>query len=162
MIETLRDSWAGMNRREQQMVAGGTAFAVFAVLWWVLIEPAWDGRVKLLKDLPALRSQVAEVAGIAQLVGSHPAPVRGADLMPGVEASQSASGLSGKVTVNASGSVSARFEKVVYSTAAAWAQRTARELGAHLEAASVSAPAAASAGNDGGTGRVNVEFVFAR
>jgi general secretion pathway protein M len=147
------------------MVAGAAAFAALAVLWWVFIEPAWDGRARLLKDLPALRSQVAEVAGIAQVMSSRPAPVRGADLAPGVEASQSASGLSGKVTANASGSVSARFEKVVYSTAAAWAQRTARELGAHLEAVSVSSPsspASTTGAGEAGSGRVNAEFVFAR
>lgn len=167
-IDNLRDTWAGMSLREQQMVAGGSVFAVLALLWWVLIEPAWDGRAKLLKDLPALRSQVAEVAGIAQLMSSRPAPVRSAELGPGVEAAQAASGLMGKVTVNASGSVSARFEKVVYSTSAAWAQHTARELGAHLEAVSVSMPVGTSAGaasagaGDTGSGRVNAEFVFAR
>jgi general secretion pathway protein M len=161
MIETIQDKWSAMNRREQQMVAGATVFAALALLWWVMIEPALEGRARLVKDLPALRAQVAEVAGIAQQMTKQPAPVPTAELAPGVQAAVDASGMNGKVTSNASGSVSARFEKVVYSTAAGWAQRSARELGARLDAVSVQSLAPA-AGGDAGSGRVTVEFVFAR
>ena len=181
-----RERWQAMQPREQRMVAGAAAFAGIALLWWLGIEPAWEGRERLGRDLPALRAQAAELAGIAQWAHAQGAPLPQADLASALQARLVASGLSAQVSAQPSGAVSVRFARSGYAATAVWAQAAARETGARLDAVQVM-PAVAQTGSqaarmgngpgvpDAGASRrsadagpavpahaLDVEYVFAR
>lgn len=154
MMQGLRDRWDGWTQRERRMVVAMGAVAALALVYLALIDPALEGRKRLLRDLPKLRTDASEMAGIAAAANRLPKPVTGGSLRPAVEASLQAAGLKAAVSANANGSVTVRLEKAGYNAIAAWMFRAARELGARVEVANVSSL--------GEGGRVNAEFTLSR
>ena len=61
MLETLLQRWQLMTPRERRIVVAGAALLVAAAVWLLLFEPAWTGRQRLQSELPAMRSQLAQV-----------------------------------------------------------------------------------------------------
>lgn len=66
MIERLLQTWRGMVPRERRMVALAAAVLLLAVIYLLLLEPAWQGRRKLIGELPQQRAQLAQVAALAE------------------------------------------------------------------------------------------------
>lgn len=65
MIGKLLVRWAALAPRERRMVLGAGIVVVIAIVWLGLFEPAWNGRQALQRELPVLRAQAAQMAGLA-------------------------------------------------------------------------------------------------
>jgi general secretion pathway protein M len=132
----------------------GIVIAV-ALFYLLLVDPAWTGVTNLQRDLPVLRSDAAQVAGIADATGRSPKRNASIDLQTAIQTALTAGGLTAtSLSANASGSVTVKFDKIVHSTAATWAQRTVRDVGVRIESATLVASAE--------PGRVNAEYTFTR
>lgn len=59
-MEQLLQRWRQFSDRERRLLAGALAAAACALVFLVLIEPAWNGREAVRLRLPDLRAQVAE------------------------------------------------------------------------------------------------------
>ena len=153
-LASLRTRWDAWTLRERRMVLGMGIVALLAVVYLVLVDPALQGRKRLLRDLPRLRADAAEMAGIAQTPGRPARPAAIGDLRTALASTLEAAGLEAAVAVHANGAVEVKFDKIAYVAAAGWAQAAARDAGARLESAVV--------GSSGEGGRVNAEFVFVR
>lgn len=73
MMEHLLQRWRQLSSRERRLLVGALAVAVCALVYLLLIEPAWNGRESVQARLPALRAQVAEadlMVAEAQRLGS--------------------------------------------------------------------------------------------
>jgi len=68
MIEVLHARWTGLARRERLMVVWAATLVAAALVYLLLIEPAWLTRSKLRTELPLLREQVAELHLLIQEV----------------------------------------------------------------------------------------------
>ena len=68
MFETLLQRWQLMAARERRLVLGAVLLVALALVYLVLIEPAWLGRERLQRELPNLRSQLARVDQLAEEV----------------------------------------------------------------------------------------------
>ncbi|MDC8760460.1 type II secretion system protein GspM [Janthinobacterium fluminis] len=58
--------WQQRSEQERQFLGVGGAVAALALLYAVLIGPAVSGREALLKELPQLRLDAAEIEGLAR------------------------------------------------------------------------------------------------
>lgn len=65
MFETLMQRWQTMAIRERRMVVAAGLVVLAAIVYLLLVEPAWQGRRNLQRELPALRSQLARVDQLA-------------------------------------------------------------------------------------------------
>lgn len=103
------------------------AVVLLALFYGVLIEPAWQGRQALQRELPTLRSQLAQVLALADEVKalSTVAPVAGGTLAASkaaLERSVKAAGMSEALTkLDASGElIDLRFKSVDHAQWLAW------------------------------------------
>jgi general secretion pathway protein M len=154
LVEAWRQRWETWTQRERRMVVAMLSVVGLALVYLLLLDPALSGRAKFERDLPKLRADAGETAGIAAGASRLPRPVAGSNLQGVLEASLQAAGLKADISAKDNGAVALKFEKAPYNTIAAWAFKAVREAGAQIETASVS-----SAGEGG---RVNAEFVFKR
>lgn len=60
MIEQFLQRWRLLSGRERRLLVTTLAVALTAVVFLVLIEPAWQGRESAQARLPGLREQVAQ------------------------------------------------------------------------------------------------------
>ena len=119
--------WSARNPREQAILAGGSAVLALVIGYTVLWEPAANGRDKLLRSLPQLRSDSAEMETLAQEArgrAASPAPsLRGEALNQALQESLAQHGL--KATrLNGTGdnSVQVQLDKVPFGSVASWLQ----------------------------------------
>ncbi|HCY63465.1 MAG TPA: general secretion pathway protein GspM [Oxalobacteraceae bacterium] len=59
--QALSDFWSARNERERKQLLLAAAVAVLALVYMLLIEPAYLGRQQLQKNLPNLRQQAVEL-----------------------------------------------------------------------------------------------------
>jgi general secretion pathway protein M len=64
-FESALQRWRLLNLRERRLVVLAFTFAVSALLYLLVFEPAWQGRAALEGSLPRLRAQVASVERLA-------------------------------------------------------------------------------------------------
>ena len=133
MVEALLQRWQLMARRERHLLLGAALVVALALVYLLLLEPAWLGRQRLQRELPVLRSQLARVdqlADEARMLGNVPV---GADtpqaLRARLEQSIDAAGLRPTlVQLSGSGSLfDVRFRAVPYGVWLTWLDLTARE-----------------------------------
>lgn len=62
----IAEFWQARNERERKQLALALAVALFALVYMVLIEPAYLGRQQMKKNLPALRQQAAELQALSK------------------------------------------------------------------------------------------------
>jgi len=148
-MDTLLRFWAERAPRERLILGTGAAMLAAALVYLLLIEPAWLGSRRLE---PALRTQRTQVAQLDQLLaeartlraraataGMSPAEAREA-----IDQSLAAAGL--KPTRNAplGDDLQLAFADVPYAAWAGWLAQTERQTGAR--ASSVVARATATPG----------------
>lgn len=61
--------WQERTEQERRFLAAGAGAAALALLYALLIAPAVDGRARLLKDMPQLRLDAAEIEALARQAG---------------------------------------------------------------------------------------------
>jgi len=64
MMSHARTWWRGLARRERVMVLSAVFFVGIGLLYTVGIEPAWDMRVRLARDLPRLQEEVVQLEAL--------------------------------------------------------------------------------------------------
>ncbi|OBV37259.1 type II secretion system protein GspM [Janthinobacterium psychrotolerans] len=88
--------WAERTAQERKLLSIGAVVAGLALVYAVLFEPAWNGRIALQKSLPELRQQAAVLQSLAREAGelSRQAPVQVAPMnRESLDASLKARGL---------------------------------------------------------------------
>lgn len=58
--------WSQLHQRERRLLASVAILILLILIYLWLIQPAWDGRARLLKDMPALRQQSAEMRALTE------------------------------------------------------------------------------------------------
>lgn len=65
MLEQLIARWGGLTKRDRRMVVFAGIFLLLIFGWLFAFEPAWKGRQALELELPALRSDLAQMDQLA-------------------------------------------------------------------------------------------------
>lgn len=141
----LRHFWSERAPRERAWLAAGALVVTVALIYLVLIEPAWQGTRKLERSLPATRAQSVELAALlAQArelrVRPQSAQVVGGDVRAALEASLKRAGLKpARLAVGAEGDLQLSFTKVDYAAWSRWLAEAERENGLRVLAVSATA-----------------------
>jgi general secretion pathway protein M len=64
--QSLSEFWGARNARERRILTVGTAVALIALIYLLLIDPALAGRTSLNAGLPAMRQQVAQLQALSR------------------------------------------------------------------------------------------------
>jgi general secretion pathway protein M len=150
-LETLRQFWSAREPRERLVLAGGAALAGVALLYVLLIDPAFSAIARLQRSLPNARAQSAQLEALlteVRALKSRPAvaAASGADAPAAIEQSLAAAGLkAGRVVPLANGALQLTFVNVPYAAWSVWLASAERELGMH--AVSVTVKTTAAPGN---------------
>lgn len=134
MIESLVRWWGSLTPRDRRVLAIGTGVVAVALLYLLAFEPAYQGRARLEKELPALRGQLAQMDALSgevrRLAGQA---TQGADspqqLRTQLEASIAAAGLKGSLSqLTLSGElIDLRFKGVPFAAWLSWFDTALRE-----------------------------------
>ncbi len=133
MIEKPLQAWRALAPRERRLVAGAGAFAFAAAAYLLLLEPAWQARAQLQRELPVLRGQLAQMNALAgeaiRLAGAQGSAAAPQALRVVLETSVRAAGLGGALAaLNAGGElIEMRFSGVSHAAWLAWLDTTLRE-----------------------------------
>lgn len=76
MIERALAAWRAASARERRLLTGAGALLAASFVFLVLVEPAWQGRTALARELPALREQLARMVALREelrQLGQEPA-----------------------------------------------------------------------------------------
>jgi general secretion pathway protein M len=65
MLEPILQKWNGLSRRDRRMLGMAGGFLVLVFAWLVAFEPAWNGRQQLARELPTLRTDLAQMDQLA-------------------------------------------------------------------------------------------------
>lgn len=166
----MRARWDALAARERRLIALAVGLISLALLWTLLIEPAWQGRARLRAELPELRAQVAQVEALVA-ESRRLGPTGGAEMpLPAIreelERSLGAAGIRTNLAqIEVRGDrIEMRFNDVPFAVWLAWlegAQRslrlrivqvTAAREGAQGSTAGGASPAAGGANAAGGAG----------
>lgn len=148
-MDTLLRLWAERAPREKQMIASAAAVIAAALVYLLLIEPAWTGISRLERGLPTTRAQAAQLAGLlteAAALKSRPqvATVSTQDARAAIEKSLAAAGLKAKrIQPLADGDFQMAFADVPFATWTTWLAGVEGELGARAAAVTVNRTSAA-------------------
>lgn len=133
--------WNERTPRERSILVAGGALLLLLLLWFVLVEPALDGRARWQKDLPALRADYAQMQALAQQASDVPASAgaaRPADRST-IERSLADAGLKPQSLNVSDELVRASFTDVSFSALTDWLQRAQRDSRLVVSEASVNA-----------------------
>src|SRR5690606_22653889 len=74
LVQPVTDFRQARNPRERLILALAAGLIVLALIYLALIEPAMNARTQLIRSVPQLRQQVAEMQTLAKEAQSLPAP----------------------------------------------------------------------------------------
>jgi general secretion pathway protein M len=157
-MSALSRFWSERAPRERAVLAVLAGVVALALLFLLLVEPAWLGIKRLQSSLPTLRAQVAQLDGLlaeAKALKSRPqaATVAPAEARAAIEKSLAGAGLKAtRIAALADGDVQMTFAAVPFAQWSSWLAATERELGAR--AISVKAT------GTGTPGQVDVELAL--
>jgi general secretion pathway protein M len=132
---------------------------LIAVLYLMLIEPAWTGISRLERSLPQQRSLAAELdalLGEVRGLKSQPqvATVSPSEVSGAIETSLTRAGMkAARIVPLADGDIQLTFANVPYGTWAAWLAGIERELGARTTSVVIT-------GKDATRGNVDAELAL--
>jgi len=144
-MEALRLFWAERIPRERAMLLLGGAAVLAALLFWLLIEPAYTGIGRLERSLPQQRNGAAELEALlseVKALRSRPqvASVSSGDMRAAVDASLTRAGIkAARVVPLSDGDLQLTFSDVPYSSWAPWLAGIERELGARATSVTITA-----------------------
>ena len=131
MMSHARTWWRGLARRERMMVLSAVFVVGIGLLYTVGIEPAWDMRIRLARDLPRLQDEVvqlealrAEVRGLEQRSGGVQTR---ASLRAAAEQSLRRANLIGEVVDHGANAVTVNTRNIAAAKWFNWLESFARE-----------------------------------
>ena len=131
MMSHARTWWRGLARRERMMVVSAVFVVGIGLLYTVGIEPAWDMRIRLARDLPRLQDEVvqlealrAEVRGLEQRSGGVQTR---ASLRAAAEQSLRRANLVGEVVDHGANAVTVNTRNIAAAKWFDWLESFARE-----------------------------------
>lgn len=131
MMSHARTWWRGLARRERMMVVSAVFVVGIGLLYTVGIEPAWDMRIRLARDLPRLQDEVvqlealrAEVRGLEQRSGGVQTR---ASLRAAAEQSLRRANLVGEVVDHGANAVTVNTRNIAAAKWFNWLESFARE-----------------------------------
>ena len=65
MLEPILQKWNALSARDRRMLGLAAGFLVLVFAWMVAFEPAWNGRHQLARELPTLRTDLAQMDQLA-------------------------------------------------------------------------------------------------
>ena len=65
MLEPILQKWNALSSRDRRMLGLAAGFLVLVFAWMVAFEPAWNGRQQLARELPTLRTELAQMDQLA-------------------------------------------------------------------------------------------------
>ena len=126
-----RTWWRGLARRERMMVVSAVFVVGIGLLYTVGIEPAWDMRIRLARELPRLQDEVvqlealrAEVRGLEQRSGGVQTR---ASLRAAAEQSLRRANLVGEVVDHGASAVTVNTRNIAAAKWFNWLESFARE-----------------------------------
>lgn len=156
MNSGLRHRWQGLDRRERRAVVTGTAVVSLALLYALLVEPAWEDRSRIRADLPRLYAQLVEVEALAAeakaLRDSGGPGSPGPAVRATLERSLAAAGLQATVDAPSPGVLSVNARDVPAAQWWHWAEDTTRTTRLRVMRARIARAAT--------EGRVDAELQF--
>ena len=158
-MDALKQFWTERAPRERAILGFGAGVVLIAVLYLMLIEPAWTGIGRLERSLPQQRSLAAELDALLgevrglksqpQVATVSPSEVRGA-----IETSLTRAGMKAtRIVPLSDGDIQLTFANVPYGTWAAWLAGIERELGARTTSVVIT-------GKDATPGNVDAELAL--
>jgi general secretion pathway protein M len=158
-MDMVKQFWIERAPRERAILGFGASVVLIAVLYLVLIEPAWTGISRLERSLPQQRSLAAELDALLgevrglksqpQVATVSPSEVRGA-----IETSLTRAGMkAARIVPLSDGDIQLTFANVPYGTWAAWLAGIERELGARTTSVVIT-------GKDATPGNVDAELAL--
>ncbi|MBP8306948.1 MAG: type II secretion system protein M [Burkholderiaceae bacterium] len=134
MLERLVQSWRAIAPRERRLVTLAGGVLVLALIYLVLIEPAWQGRRNLQRELPVLRQQLSQMIALSaearQLATVSPIAGEGVQALRGsIEGSLKAAGLEPmlqKLELNGE-LIDLRFKGIAHASWLNWMESAQRE-----------------------------------
>ena len=157
-MSALTTFWRERAPRERAVLSALAGVVALALVFLLLVEPAWLGIKRLQSSLPTLRAQVAQLDGLlaeVKTLRSRPqaATVAPAEARAALEKSLAGAGLkAARIAALSDGDVQMTFAAVPFAQWSSWLAATERELGAR--AISVKAT------SNGTPGQVDVELAL--
>ena len=158
-MEAFRLFWAERVTRERAMLLGGGAGLLVAIIFLLLVEPAYSGIGRLQRSLPQQRAGAAELDALLSEVKTmrarpQVASVSAADVRAAVDASLARAGIkASRIVPISDGDLQLTFSDVPFASWAPWLASIERELGARATAVTVTA-------RDKTPGNVDVELAL--
>lgn len=158
-MEALRLFWAERAPRERGALLVGGTIVLAAIVFWLLIEPAFRGISRLERSLPQQRAAAAELESLLSEVKTmrarpQVASVSSSDVRAAVDSSLGRAGIkAARIVPLSDGDLQLTFSDVPYSSWAPWLAGIERELGARATAVTVTA-------RDKTPGNVDVELAL--
>ena len=133
--------WEQRTPRERLTLMAGAAMLLGLLIWWLLIDPALDGRARWQKDLSALRADYAQMQSLAQQASAAPASTGAAKPTDraSIERSLNDAGLKPQSLNVGDELIRARFIDVSFAALTDWLQHAQRESRLVVSDASVNA-----------------------
>lgn len=133
--------WNSRSAREQRMLLLAFSVVTISLIYGLLYDPAQAGVARLNKELPPLRSQAAEMAGLAKQAtglrsGSKPIPVPASQIKGAIAGSLTRQGLNAKVTQE-SDLVRVELSEVAFAKWLEWLRINQVELGVSVVKATI-------------------------
>lgn len=158
-MDMVKQFWIERAPRERAILGFGAGVVLIAVLYLVLIEPAWTGIGRLERSLPQQRSLAAELdalLGEVRGLKSQPqvATVSQSEVRGAIETSLTRAGMkAARIVPLSDGDIQLTFANVPYGTWAAWLAGIERELGARTTSVVIT-------GKDATPGNVDAELAL--
>lgn len=133
--------WNSRSAREQRMLLIASSVVTLGLIYGLLYDPAQTGVARLNKELPPLRSQAAEMAGLAKQAmglraGSKPISVPASQLKQAIASSLTRQGFNAKVSQD-NDLVHIELSEVAFAKWLEWLRINQAELGASVVKASI-------------------------
>lgn len=121
----LNDFWAARNPRERRMITIALWAIGLAIVYLLLLEPAINGRARLLQQMPAMRQQVAQMQAMARELKAAPAAPRAdapveAVTRESLEASLARAGLKAQSSSVTGEFIRLQFSDVSFASLVGW------------------------------------------
>jgi general secretion pathway protein M len=156
VIDSLRNWWRGLGRRERTLVSVASTVVAVAVFYAFAVEPAWRTRERLSSELPKLREDLARMEALREearvLAKQGSGRDTTASLRVGAERSLERAGLSATVRDEGARGISVKSTGVQAQAWFAWVDQFTRETRSQVLRARVVRAV--------GTGVVDVEAQF--